>query len=609
MLLLFLTLEITAFSTYNFTFYYVVSLISSIFVPIKFLLQVRKIILLALLLPIFFQSCRVERNEILSESSPYCEDSAMAHFLTSPRRSIELLDSAVIVHSLTAERAQLLQAIVFYNGMNRPDSCLALCQSLLDRQGWLAFDSEDEQRSFQLDIYRLMASASTSTGNLLATMRYTSEGAKLAHGIDNLIGAEADMLSRSGYVMCQTGQTDEGIDAMTRAGQLAESDNTWSSRVSYLNNAKKLSLVYLDLKRYAECRVTVEKTLIELDKTCESPQKFLKIPETMLNDSISLQEFKNFYCTQFYAYMAYVCGEEGKLDEAQQWLNRFEAIGRPDRYSMVPCVIHTLVTLGHFDEARRQIEALKQSGTLGPDLVPILREEQLVNKHIGNLDTALQLAEKIDVLKDSLNQYNYQLLLADASTQYQLQEERQRRKDSEDRQKFLILAVILSLCVIVVLAGALFIRKLMAHRRRLNTELAEAKTEIETLRESQEKAKALSTEEMYKRVCFVVEHYQHFREPDFDINVLSQLVFSNRTYVSAAINQISGMNFRAWLGRYRIAYAKQIMASDQDLSIDQIAAQCGYENRPNFNRQFKAITGLTPSEWMNQQRSSGEEEK
>lgn len=560
----------------------------------------RKIIFLALWLPFILQSCRVEKTEIISDSSPYCEDSAMTHFLTSPRRSIELLDSAVIVHALTPQRAQLLRAIVLYNGMNRPDSCLALCQSIIDRQGWLAYNTEDEQRSFQVELYRLMASASTSTGNLLATLRYASEGAKLAHGIDRLIGDEANMLSCSGYVMCQTGQTEEGIEAMTRAGRLTESDNTWSSRVTYLNNAKKLCLVYLDTKQYAECKVMTEKTLIELDKTCKSPQKYLNIPENMLSDSISMLSFKNFYCTQLYAYMAYVCSEEGRLAEAQEWLDRFDAIGSPERYYSAPCIIHALILLGHYDEARRRIDALKNSGVLGPDIVPVLREELLVNKHFGNLETAVQLAEQINVLNDSLNQYSYQLLLADASTQYQLQEERQRREDSENRQRFLVVLVILFLCIIVVLAGALFIRRLMVHRRRLNTELAEAQTEIQTLLESQEKAKALSIEEMYKRACFVVEHYEHFRDPNFDINALSQLVFSNRTYVSAAINQIAGMNFRSWLGKYRIAYAQKLMVSDSSLTIDQISIQCGYENRPNFNRQFKAIVGSTPSEWLNQ---------
>jgi len=560
---------------------------------------VRKTILLALWLLIILQSCHNEKPVVVPDTSPYCVDSAMAHFLTNPHRSLELLDSAVIVHSLKPERAKLLQAVVLYNGMHKPDSCITICQSLIEQQAWLSYSTDgEEQRAFQVEIYRILSSASTSKGNMLATLRYASEGAKLAHGINKLLGDEADMLSRSGFVMCQTGQAEEGIEAMLRAGQLSEGDNTWSSRVAYLNNAKKLSLVYLDLKQYAECKVMIEKTLIELDKTCSSPQRFVKIPEYMLNDSTSLQEFKNYYCTQFYAYMAYVCSEEGKLDEAQEWLGRFEAIGLSERYSMVPCAIHTLVKLGHYDEARKQIEAIKLSGTLGPDLVPILREELLVNKHFGNLNTALDLSEQIDVLNDSLNQYNYQLLLADASTQYQLQEERQRRVDSENSQRFLIVLVILSLCVIVVLVGALFIRRLMANRRLLNTELAEAKTQIKTLRESQDKAKELSTEEMYKRACFVVEHYEHFRDPNFDINALSQLVFSNRTYVSAAINQMSGTNFRTWLGRYRVAFAQKLMTSDQDLTIDQIIIQCGYENRPIFNRQFKAIVGMTPSEWI-----------
>ena len=39
---------------------------------------------------------------------------------------------------------------------------------------------------------------------------------------------------------------------------------------------------------------------------------------------------------------------------------------------------------------------------------------------------------------------------------------------------------------------------------------------------------------------------------------------------------------------------------NKNISIGQIAYDCGYNNLSHFNRQFKAIMGKTPSEYYQQ---------
>ena len=48
----------------------------------------------------------------------------------------------------------------------------------------------------------------------------------------------------------------------------------------------------------------------------------------------------------------------------------------------------------------------------------------------------------------------------------------------------------------------------------------------------------------------------------------------------------------------RINAARQLLTAT-DLPVHEIAAACGYQNATHFMRQFKEITGLTPSAYRN----------
>jgi len=560
---------------------------------------VNKLILAIICLVLMLTSCTEHRPLPTTESSPYCEDSAMAHFLTQPERALLLLDSAVITEQLTPQRAQYLKAVVYYNGLDRSDSCMALCQRLVDQQVWESSADADEARSMQVDLYRVMALAAQDLDNQLAVVRYAKQGAQIAHGDANLVGEEADLLSRSGLVMFQTGQTEEGLETMRRAEQLALNSDSWQSLLAYLNNAKKLGVALNTKGCYAESKEVILKALERLEAFGQQPKSCPNTPEAILSDSAALAEFLDYYRVPYYAYLTSICCDEGDSKEALEWLARHDAVSDRTSEAQSQPIIHPLILLGRYDEARQHIEALKQTIGFDNDRVGLLREEMLLAQQTGDILTVAQVAGQIIDITDSLSQHKYQMLLAEASTQFQLQEERQRRKDSEDRLVIMSGGAILMVCAIVLFFGALFIRRQTARRKRLDNELREAQTQIEALRKEQpaDKLKQISTEELYKRALFVMEQYEPYRKPDFDLDRLAEQVFSNRTYLSSAINQIAGMNFRSWLAQFRVEYAKRMITEHPDIAADELLMQCGFDNRQSFYRQFRAITGMTPSEW------------
>ena len=59
---------------------------------------------------------------------------------------------------------------------------------------------------------------------------------------------------------------------------------------------------------------------------------------------------------------------------------------------------------------------------------------------------------------------------------------------------------------------------------------------------------------------------------------------TNKTYISFLID-------------IRTENACKLLAKKSDLSISEISYQCGFNNLTNFNRKFKSIKGMTPSEF------------
>lgn len=84
--------------------------------------------------------------------------------------------------------------------------------------------------------------------------------------------------------------------------------------------------------------------------------------------------------------------------------------------------------------------------------------------------------------------------------------------------------------------------------------------------------------------------------------ISNQLGYSYN-YISGFIKKIFHLNFMQLVNRYRIGLA-QNMLTDTSENINNIALACGYESVRNFNRNFLAITGFTPSQYREMEHQS-----
>ena len=68
--------------------------------------------------------------------------------------------------------------------------------------------------------------------------------------------------------------------------------------------------------------------------------------------------------------------------------------------------------------------------------------------------------------------------------------------------------------------------------------------------------------------------------------------------LSQVINQGSGLNFFDFINSYRCEEVKSIMAdADPKVTIMEIVYEAGFNFKSSFNKEFKKLNGITPTEF------------
>jgi len=85
------------------------------------------------------------------------------------------------------------------------------------------------------------------------------------------------------------------------------------------------------------------------------------------------------------------------------------------------------------------------------------------------------------------------------------------------------------------------------------------------------------------------------------LDEIAQNLKIGRTTLSAFINTEEKVNFYLWINQLRIEEAKILIKENPGYSLIRISELSGFSEHSNFSRQFKTITGETPSAWRNRQ--------
>lgn len=103
-----------------------------------------------------------------------------------------------------------------------------------------------------------------------------------------------------------------------------------------------------------------------------------------------------------------------------------------------------------------------------------------------------------------------------------------------------------------------------------------------------------------ERINYAKELIHSFLENgrNITLNTIADEMFISPYYLSRSFKKIEGINFIDYLQNCRLEYAKFLLATS-DISIENIAFQCGYNEVNSFRRLFRKKTGISPNNYRN----------
>ena len=128
-------------------------------------------------------------------------------------------------------------------------------------------------------------------------------------------------------------------------------------------------------------------------------------------------------------------------------------------------------------------------------------------------------------------------------------------------------------------------------------------SEEELLTNSETEHEIVSEKEVPKSYTEFIERVDNWIKTDgyvqqgLTIKELSEILYTNRTYLSAYIKTTYKMTFREWITSLRLEYAKNKLKEHPEINIQKLAESSGFLSRSNFIKLFSEKEGCTPAKW------------
>ena len=110
---------------------------------------------------------------------------------------------------------------------------------------------------------------------------------------------------------------------------------------------------------------------------------------------------------------------------------------------------------------------------------------------------------------------------------------------------------------------------------------------------SEEGLKHIENREFKQMIEYINLHYTE----RMYLQDLAKQFFLNKNYCCLLFNKYFHMSFSRYLNLLRVEKAAELLSEDKTLSIDEISERAGYSNYCHFIKVFKAIKGVSPSQY------------
>lgn len=256
----------------------------------------------------------------------------------------------------------------------------------------------------------------------------------------------------------------------------------------------------------------------------------------------------------------------------------------------------------------------------------MLRELALCNRDAGNYEQALDYSILYQTAQDSLIQMSREGALQEARIRNDVYRHEMKISDQKMelmRSRSRLVVTVCVLVVVLLLLGLLtyihrkqtrlyrtIVGQMNEHIERENMLMAQIEMqrdaagpstagdapEVEHRQVAPQSLTADKQREIVGRFNVVMAERKLFTDPMLTVANVADQLGTNRTYLSKALNEVTGKTFTQLVNGYRIRMAI-MMVSDPacEMPLKQLAAEVGFNSLSTFYTTFQAYTGMTPA--------------
>ena len=119
--------------------------------------------------------------------------------------------------------------------------------------------------------------------------------------------------------------------------------------------------------------------------------------------------------------------------------------------------------------------------------------------------------------------------------------------------------------------------------------------------ESEEPSEAVTKgdEQLMQRICHLMDEKQLYLQQGLKVSDIASALGINSRYVSDCVKAVRGCSLTQFVNEYRVEHAKRLLLERPEMKISTVAIESGFTNDKAMTRYFKEQTGMTPTEWKN----------
>ena len=110
----------------------------------------------------------------------------------------------------------------------------------------------------------------------------------------------------------------------------------------------------------------------------------------------------------------------------------------------------------------------------------------------------------------------------------------------------------------------------------------------------------LTAQELMSRICQVIERDNQYLTSRLRLSDIAVELGVSVNTLTDCIDSQRHCTFAQLIAEYRVRHAQKLLSEHPDMKLSALIAMSGFNSESTFFRSFKAVTGLSPKEWLAQ---------